>query len=169
MKLEWRSQLDPGIFIKENSDGYSSSISRGKAQLAEHVHLEARVAIRRAYYDHDKVCGEEYKASLSIHQTSDVFDLMGFCPSPSLWCSEWSTKILQPSKSDEAAIANARHYVERMANGVDKMIDLSISDIESVIESAELTEPDLAKLRSRLGKARQAKQLFLSFFYPSKG
>lgn len=56
MKFEWRSQLDPGIFIKENGNGYSSSISRGKAQLAEHVHLEARVAIRRAYYDHDKVC-----------------------------------------------------------------------------------------------------------------
>ena len=72
------------------------------------------------------------------------------------------------SKSDEAVIANARHYVERMANGVDKMIDLSISDIESVIESAELTEPDLARLRSRLEKAREAKQLFLSFFYPPR-
>lgn len=168
MKLEWRSQLDPGIFIKENGDGYSSSISRGKAQLAEHVHLEARVAIRRAYYDHDKVCGEEYKASLSIHQTSDVFDLMGFCPSPSLWCSEWSTKILQPSKSDEAAIANARHYVERMANSVDKMIDLSIADIEAVIELPQYTESGLVTLRSRLEKAREAKQFFLSFFYPPR-
>lgn len=168
MKLEWRSQLDPGIFIKENGDGYSSSISRGKAQLAEHVHLEARVAIRRAYYDHDKVCGEEYKASLSIHQTSDVFDLMGFCPSPSLWHSEWSTRMLRTSKSDEAAIANARHYVERMANGVDKMIDLSIADIEAVIELPQCTEFGLARLRSRLEKAREAKQFFLSFFYPPR-
>lgn len=168
MKLEWRSQLDPGIFIKENGDGYSSSISRGKAQLAEHVHLEARVAIRRAYYDHDKVCGEEYKASLSIHQASDVFDLMGFCPSPSLWCSEWSTKILQPSKSDEAAIANARHYVERMANGVDKMIDLSIADFEALIELPQYTESGLVRLRSSLETAREAKQFFLSFFYPPR-
>ena len=167
MKLEWRSQLDPGIFIKKNGDGYSSSISRGHAWLAEHVLLEARVAIRRAYYDHDKVCGEEYEVSLSIHQTSDVFDL---CSRPSLWHSEWSTKLFQSSwsKSDEAAIANARHYVERMANSVDKMIDLSIADIEALIELPQYTESGLVRLRSSLETAREAKQFFLSFFYPPR-
>lgn len=168
MKLDWRSRLDPVFVDEEDGCGHSCSISCGEVRLAEATYLRAHVGVRRNYCGSGKLKAwdEEYRVGLSIsHLENPKRALYGI----ELWYVDCDTRVLQPSKSDEAAIVVAQHYAERMANGADKLIDRSIADTEAAIKSCKWTESELASLQSRLEKNQLAKQLFLSFKESANG